>query len=190
MHIQSNGMVHAWRLLAVALLVIGMRQPAFGQSPAVEVFVGFSHLPADGDDYPREASQGVQASVAGNFNRWFGVVADFGAQFGSSSDLGPRAPGIVAHTKVYQYLAGPCFTARTEKFDVFVQALAGGATGRSGIVGFSDSGLTFGGGGGVAFRLGDRGAIRAQLDLLGSFVDILEDNVRLGVGVAMRFGGS
>ena len=190
MSTQSKFIIHARRLLVCTLLLVGVR-PAFGQAhPTVEVFVGFSHLPANGDDYPREASQGVQGSVAGNFNRWFGVVADFGAQFGTSSNLGPRAPGVVAHTKVYQYLAGPCFTARADRVDVFVQALAGGATGRSGIVGFSDSALTFGGGEGVAFRLGDRGAIRAQLDLLGSFVDIPEDNVRFGVGVAMRFGGS
>lgn len=38
-------------------------------------------------------------------------------------------------------------------------------------------------------RLTDRCAFRAQADYLGNFVDILEDNIRIGLGVAISFGG-
>ena len=165
---------------------------AFAQTdyPPVEVFGGFSILPADGDDFPRQTSFGFQASIRGNLSRVFGILADFGGQYRTVSNLGPNFPGVVAKTSVYQYLVGPSFTARRERFDAFGHALIGGAKGHSGISGFSDSGLTLGGGGGVDFRLTDRSAFRAQVDYLGSFVDILEDNFRIGLGVAISFGGS
>ena len=174
------------------LLWAAMAAPAFAQAdyPRVEVFGGFSILPADGDDFPRETSFGFQASVRGNFSRVFGIVADFGGQYRTVSDLGPNFPGVVAKTSVYQYLVGPSFTARRERFDVFAHGLVGGARGHSGISGFSDSGLALGGGGGVDVRLTDRSAFRAQVDYLGSFVDILEDNLRIGLGLAIGFGGS
>jgi hypothetical protein len=39
--------------------------------------------------------------------------------------------------------------------------------------------------------LGDHIAIRVvQLDYIGSFVDILEDNARVGFGMVIKFGGS
>ena len=118
----------------------------------------------------------------------FGIVADFGGQYRTASNLGSGFPGVVAKTSVYQYLAGPSFTARREQFEGFAHGLVGGARGQSGISGFSDSGLTLGGGGGVDVRVGDRTAVRAQIDYLGSFVDILEDNIRVGLGIAIRFG--
>ena len=61
---------------------------AFAQTPvpAVEIFGGYSLLPANGDDFPRQTSHGVQTSLTGNLTRWFGIVGDFGMQF----EYGPR----------------------------------------------------------------------------------------------------
>ena len=178
----------AWGLV----LLVGTTQPVFAQEryPRAEIFGGFSILPANGDDFPRQTSFGFQTSIRGNLTRAFGIVADFGGQYRTASNLGPGFPGVVAKTSVYQYLVGPSFTASREQFDVFAHGLVGGARGQSGISGFSDSGLMLGGGGGVDVRVGDRTAVRAQIDYLGSFVDILEDNIRIGFGVAIRFGGS
>ena len=179
------------RLIMLGLLLwLAATERALAQDgyPRVEVFGGFSILPANGDDFPRQTSFGFQTSVRGNLTRAFGIVADLGGQYRTVSNLGPGFPGVVAKTSVYQYLVGPSFTARRERFDVFGHGLVGGARGRSGISGFSDSGLTLGGGGGVDVRVGDRTAVRAQVDYLGSFVDILEDNIRVGLGVAIRFG--
>ena len=174
------------------VLLVARTQPVFAQDSyrRAEIFGGFSILPADGDDFPRRTSFGFQTSFKGNLTRAFGIVADFGGQYRTVSNLGPGFPGVVAKTSVYQYLAGPSFTARREGFDLFAHGLVGGARGRSGIGGFSDSGLTLGGGGGVDVRVGDRTAVRVQVDYLGSFVDILEDNIRVGLGVAIKFGGS
>jgi hypothetical protein len=166
-------------LFGPLLLFVAMLPSAFGQDthPRLEIFGGASYLPADGNDFPRENSPGFQAGIAANVNRWFSIAADFGAHYGG------------ANTSVYQYLVGPRFTKRHQRTSVFVHALAGGATGRTRQPGFSDNGLTFGWGGGLDFHLTDRFAIRAiQFDYLGSFADVLEDNVRMGAGIVIKLG--
>jgi len=172
-------------------LIVGGRQLAFAQRdlPKVEVFGGFSYLPAGGEDFPRENSYGFQFSACGNVNRWFGVVADVGGQYKKVTDLGPGFPGVTANTSVYEYMAGPRFSLRRDRYTAFFHGLAGGAKGDSGIAGFSDSSFAFGVGGGLDVHLGDRISVRAiQMDYIGSFVDILEDNVRLGFGIVIRLG--
>jgi hypothetical protein len=158
----------------------------------VEIFGGYSLLPANGDDFPRQTSHGVQVDVAGNFTRWFGVFGDFGVQFDTARSLGPGFEGLVARSTVREFLVGPRFTARSEVADVFVHGLFGSSTGDAGadFEGFSDSGLTFGGGGGIDVRIARRLAVRAQFDLLGSFADIVEGNSRFGLGLVVRLGGS
>jgi hypothetical protein len=161
-----------------------------------EVFGGFSYLPAGPEDFPREASYGFQAGIARNFTRWFGLVLDFGAQYGSSSGVvrsgtvvqQPPGSGTVS-TSVYEYLAGPRFTLRTPKANVFAHFLVGGASGRTSLgIPFSDTELAIGAGAGVDVHLTSRIAIRAvQFDYLGSFTDMLEDNVRVGAGIVFKF---
>ena len=179
-------------VLSVLLLAIVPRPVAAQDHPSVDVFGGYSLLPADGDDFPRQTSHGFQAAVTGHLNRWFGIVGDIGAQFNTATDLGFNFQGRVAKTTVWQYLVGPRFTARTEGVDMFVHGLFGTSTGDAGpnFEGFSDSGLTFGGGGGVDVRMTRRFSVRAQFDLLGSFADIVEGNSRFAVGGVVRFGGS
>ena len=155
-------------LLTLFFLGLGARalpHPVWAQSqPSMDVFAGYSMLPADGDDFPRQTSHGLQVSVAGHFNRWFGVFGDIGAQFDRSKDPGPRCQGRVANVTVRQLLVGPRFTARFERVDVFGHGLFGVATGDAGpdFSGFSDSGLTFGGGGGIDVRASRRFAVRVQ----------------------------
>jgi hypothetical protein len=185
----------AGRALGFGLfLLVAASQTAFAQGgrPRVEVFGGFSYLPANvATDFPRDDSYGFQGSVAVNFNHWFGVVGDFGGQYRTVTDLGPNWPGVTAETSVYEFLVGPRFSLRRDRVTVFAHALVGGAKGNAGLAGFSDSELAVGGGGGLDIALNRRIAIRAvQFDYIGSFVDILEDNVRLGFGVVVKLGGS
>ena len=179
--------------ICLVLLLLGaVPGPALAQGhPSVDVFVGYSILPASGDDFPRQTSHGVQASVTGHLNRWFGIVGDIGAQFNTARRLGPGFEGRVARSTVRQYLVGPRFTSRSERVEVFGHGLFGISTGDAGpgFSGFSDSGLTFGGGGGVDLRVSPRMAVRAQYDLLGSFADIVEGNSRFAVGVVIKVGG-
>jgi len=159
-----------------------MIQPAFAQDehPRVEIFGGASYLPADNMDFPRNDSFGFQTSINGNFNRWFGIVGDVGGQYN-------RTP----HTSVHEFLAGPRFTKRTKRVTVFGHVLVGASVGHTSIQGFSDRGFTLGGGGGFDINLSPRIAIRPlQLDYIGSFVDILENNFRFGSGVVFKFGGN
>ncbi len=167
--------------------------PVFAQNsyPNAEIFGGFSYLPANGMDFPRKNSFGFQASVTGNITRSFGIVGDFGGQYRKVSDLGPGYPGMTANTSVFEYLAGPRFAARGERVTAFVHALVGGAAGRSSLAGFSDRQFAFGGGGGLDVNLNRHIAIRAiQIDYIGSFVDIVEHNARLGFGIVIKLGGS
>src|SRR5262245_18334941 len=154
----------------------------------LELFGGYSFLPADGNDFPRTASSGFQGSVAANINRWFGVVGDVGGHYSRSSDLGFNFRGITVKTSVYEFLAGPRFTLR-RNVSPFVHGLVGTASGHTNLGGFSDSGFTLGVGGGVDAAINRRLAARVQIDALGSFTDILEGNLRVGVGLVARLGG-
>jgi len=149
-----------------------------GTAPRFELFGGASYLPSDSMDFPRENSFGFQTNVTGNINRWFGITGDFGGQYGK----GP--------TSVYEYFVGPRFTKRLSRSSVFFNVLIGSAAGHTNRPGFSDQELAFGGGGGFDFQISRRISIRPlQVDYIGSFVDILEDNLRFGSGIVFTFGG-
>jgi hypothetical protein len=178
--------------LAASLSGFAGPAPALAQaSPAVEVFAGYSLLPANSDDFPRKTSHGLQVSVAANLNRWFGVFGDLGAQFDSATYPDPVYAGLVAKSTVREFFLGPRFTARSAKIDVFAHGLFGVVQGDAGddFSGFSDTGLALGGGGGVDMRVHRRLAVRAQFDLFGSFADIVEVNSRFGLGLVARLGG-
>jgi opacity protein-like surface antigen len=175
-----------------AALLVALPDRAGAQShPVVDLFAGYSLLPANGDDYPRQTSHGLQVGVTGHLTEWFGLFADVGAQFDRSNSRESARSGREATVTVYELLAGPRLTARFEGLDVFAHGLVGLATGDAGpgFAGFSDSGLTFGGGGGTDIRVTPRVAARIQYDLIGSFADIVEGNSRFAVGVVVRMGG-
>jgi len=188
---ETSKLCAAIRLLFGLLLLMVVEQPGFAQRshPRAEFFGGFSYLPAGIADFPRKDSYGFQASLCGNMNRWFGVVADLGGQYSKTSDLGPGWPCVTASTSVYEYMAGPRFAVRRRKFNFFTHALVGRANGHSNLAGFSDNSVALAGGGGLDINLGDHLALRVfQLDYIGSFADILEENVRLGFGLVIKLG--
>jgi len=180
------------RLLAGFTMFLASAVPAVAQTadhPRVEFFAGYSLLPANGDDFPRATSHGVQIGAQGNVNRWFGVFGEVAVHKSTATDLGPSFAGQVARTTVTQWLVGPRFTARGDRVNVFGHALFGTSKGDAGagFEGFSDSGVTFGGGGGVDVAVNRRFAVRGQFDLIGSFADIVEGNSRLFLGGVLRF---
>jgi len=172
-------------LLLTALLAV----PAMGQDeyPKAEIFGGFSYLNADttplsdlfGVEVGRQNALGFQASVAGNFHKNVGIVADFGAQF-------KGVEGVTAHT--YEYLFGPQFNSRTEKANVFFHGLFGGASIAGG--GISYNGLALGIGGGVDVKISDHLAFRVmQVDYIPSHLGgVWEHSFRLGVGIVFTGG--
>src|SRR6185436_4643538 len=166
------------RIAAALMILLASSAPARAQTsalPRAEIFAGYSLLPANGDDFPRATSHGFQIGVQGNVNRWFGVFGEVAMHKSTATDLGPSFAGQVARTTVTQWLVGPRFTARGGRVNVFGHALFGTSKGDAGagFEGFSDSGITFGGGGGVDVAINRRFAVRGQFDLIGSFADIV-----------------
>jgi len=176
-------------LVVLTFMLVSVPAQAGAQPvpPSVELFAGYSLLPAGGDDFPRVTSHGLQVGVAFNLTRWFGVAGEFGQQWSRTSDLGPNFAGLTARTTVREYLVGPRFSGRGARAEAFVHAWVGGATGDADgtFSGFSDSGLAVGGGGGFDVRLGRGMSWRTQFDYVGSFADIVENNTRFATGLAI-----
>ena len=150
--------------------------------PRVEVFGGY----ANGG-----SSQGWNASIAGNVNKWFGVVADFGGQYSNVKEV-----DFQEKIKSKTYLFGPQVSFRYKRVTPFVRVLVGGATVKTNAVesgqtfSFSDSSFVVAGGGGLDVRVNKRIAIRAfQLDYMRTkFFGESQHNGRLSFGVVFRFG--
>jgi len=87
----------------VCLLVLVLALPASAQDyPKAEIFGGFSFAIVDDPiDFEREAFLGFQTRFAGNLNKSFGIVGDFGGHY-RALDLGGRA---------YEFMVGPRFTS-------------------------------------------------------------------------------
>jgi len=119
--------------------------------------------------------QGGSIAIAGNLNRWFGIVGDFGGYHTAGLDT-------------FTFLAGPRLTARNGSgVNPFAQFLVGGAhvTASSAINPFAISA-----GGGVDLPMAGAVGLRPQVDYIamranGSTVNTL----RVSVGVVFRFGG-
>jgi len=101
-------------------------------TPRIEWFLGYSFWRA----MPTASSNrmgylhGGSTSVAFNFNRYVGVVADFGGF--SNSRLTLLSPNVSqtvdANGSAYTYALGPRFSYRkSERFSLYFQALFGGA---------------------------------------------------------------
>ena len=97
--------------------------------PAVDLFVGYSFVRFSTNTFVNSTTtsketfnwHGITGALAGNVNRWFSLVGDFGAY--RIKDLPPSISG-----SAYTYLFGPQFSHRGEHWTPFVHALFGGAT--------------------------------------------------------------
>ena len=143
---------------------------------------------------------GFTGALAGNVNRWFSLVGDFGVY--RINDLPPSVTG-----SAYTYLFGPQFSRRGERWTPFVHALFGAArlaniqastipTGspffnRS----FSQNSFATALGGGLDVNLNKHIGIRVfQFEyLLTKFTDggdNKQDNLRASAGLVLHFGGN
>ncbi|HEX3091280.1 MAG TPA: OmpA family protein [Candidatus Angelobacter sp.] len=91
--------------------------------PAVDLFVGYSFVRFSTNAGVKETFNwhGLTGALAGNINRWFSLVGDFGAY--RIKDLPPSITG-----SAYTYLFGPQFSHRSQHWTPFVHALFGAAT--------------------------------------------------------------
>jgi opacity protein-like surface antigen len=161
-------------------------------APKVEVFGGYSYLRINpGSGFSGINLNGWNASVAGNFNRWLGVKADFSGNYGSPSITFPGPTTISVNTKVHNFLFGPQISARRDRFTVFGHALFGGThvNGSTFGVSASDTGFGMAFGGGLDVKVHDHFALRlGQADyLLTRISGDNQHNFRYSAGVVLRF---
>lgn len=193
------------RILFIAALLTVLSVPAMAQeAPAIEVFGGYSFLRTEGGG----SLNGWNASVAGNFNRYFGLVGDFSGHYGSQ-DLRldftpPGSPGSItaranSDSSIHSLLFGPRLSyRRNEKLTPFMHSLFGlshlrtKATLRLGdLVSEIDSGdnaFTMAIGGGLDLKLSESIGLRLfQADyVLTSFGNSSQSNARVSVGIVIR----
>jgi outer membrane protein OmpA-like peptidoglycan-associated protein len=187
---------------------------ASGQYPKAELFVGYSYLraiPAPTTGNRLMWMNGGSTSLALNFNRYLGIVGDFGAytnsqmrfQGGYWSTVDVDNPNVGA----FSYLFGPRISFRSQsRVTPFVQALFGGMhanevslTGCTFSCTFLPSENTFAlaAGGGLDIRVRRHFAIRLiQAEyVMTRFPDYStgltasQNDMRLSSGIVFRFGG-
>lgn len=204
-------------LSVVAMLILFPVTVAAQQTPAADVFGGYSYLrvrPGEGIDGFN--LNGWNASVAFHGNSWIAFVGDFSGHYGSpllavdgtngtadiqgSVFIEPQIGSngdIKVKTRVHNYLFGPRFTARPgERAEVFLHALFGGSRASFSVNGFSESENAFALaiGGGVDVRASDHVAFRLfQADYLLTRFGLDGDkmnqhNFRISTGVVFRIG--
>ena len=183
------------KVLVLAALLVLVSGVAMAQDhPKAEVFGGYSYLRINpgqgikGDNIPG----GWAASVAGNFNNWFGVAGDFSGHYGSP-DFGT---GVAIKTHVHTYTFGPRLSYRNnERITPFVHALFGGAhvNALGGVASENAFAMKFGGGldakvnDNFAIRVGQFDYILTRFDGPVSGTRANQHNFAFSTGIVIRF---
>ena len=201
-------------IVAVATLVAAL--PAAAQTPRIEVSGGYQFLSVSADldsidtgDVPvRNVDQslptGWYVDLAGNLNRYIGVVFAAGGNYKSMSESATFA-GLAASAsvdlKVHEFMGGVRYSVRAHPTVVpFGQFLVGAINGSAkvtasasivGSPGFSFSGETSGtdmvlqAGGGMQLRLTDKFGVRVGADYMRILADEGVNAFRFGAGVVL-----
>jgi outer membrane protein OmpA-like peptidoglycan-associated protein len=169
-------------VLVMLMLPVALMAQDF---PKAELFGGFSYQrTTDGINM-----NGWNASIAGNVNSWFGLVADFDGYYKTAIP----AKGNVGSTQYreHAFLFGPQFSYRKDpRITPFFHTLFGGAH-TSGRVSPMTA-FTMALGGGVDLNASQHFAIRLiQADYyMTRWGGQTQNNLRLSVGAVYRFGGA
>ena len=169
-------------ILLVGLLLLTAATSQAQDTPGAEVSAGYSFVRL-GVSYGVNQN-GASVSVAGNFNRWLGLVGDVGGYHTSGA-------GVTFNT--YTYMGGPRVSYRnSSRVTPFAQVLVGGARGSLNGFGTSGSGngFAYSAGGGVDLGVTKHLAMRPQLDYIGMrFPGNTVHTVRGSFGIVFCFGG-
>lgn len=176
------------RILLIAVVMTTTAIAARAQDvPKFEFGVLYNVLVADIDVLDNETVHGYGLTAQANVNRWFAVVAEWGANHGASGPVTVQDFGTLRvipemDTRYQTFLAGPRVTMRKGRFNVFGHYLLG--YGNTKVEdeqsGFRDGNGEFamGLGGGLDLFIGKKVSLRlAQLDYVPIHTDI---NARLG----------
>ena len=175
------------KFFVLAALLVFVSGVAVAQDhPKAELFGGYSYLRVNpgqgvsGENFPG----GWHASIAGNFNNWFGIAGDFSGHY-------KKIAGVRVNTHTFMF--GPRISYRkNEKFTPFAHVQFGGAHAGSG--GSSESAFAVAIGGGVDAKINDTFAFRvAQFDYALTRFDgpvsgtkANQHNFRFSTGIVIR----
>ena len=171
------------RFALLILVLVCLSLTAFAADvPKGDVFGGFSIAHSKAGT-ASTTSYGWQASGAYNVNKLVGVVADFGGQY--------KSVGTVKNHS-YQYLFGPRFNARMDKYTAFAEAFYGGNRSSSGTTSSSNFAMAYGGG--IDVQVGKIIVRAIQFDWIpsrskvGTTTSWSKNNTRYGFGVVFPLG--
>ena len=159
-----------------------------------DIFVGysFSRENAAVGTPPTVNLNGWEGSLEGKFLPWIGIVADFGAGYGSTTEAVPAVPCPIPcrsnHINVrrYTYLFGPRVSIPIGKFTPFAHALFGAGHIDDG--GITDTSFATAIGGGLDYKLIKGVAWRVQADDVHTrFFGGGQDHLRFSTGIDFRF---
>lgn len=156
------------------------------------IFVGYSFSRAQVFQGNTVNLNGWEGSLEGKFLPWIGIVADFGAGYGSNSLAFPITcpiPGCGPTTnsvRRYTYLFGPRVSIPIGRFTPFAHALFGAAHENG--VGATDTSFATAIGGGLDYKLIKGLAWRVQGDELHTnLFGTGENHFRFSTGIDFRF---
>jgi len=189
----------------------------YNGTPKVELFLGYTYLravPTQADGNRMMWLNGGSTSLAYNFNRHLGLVADFGGY--DDSQIRFNITGIIPSTVVnasgtaYTYLLGPRLSFRSQRrITPFAQVLFGGVhasdvTISSGCTGIgctvlpAENKFAITAGGGMDFRVQRHFSIRilqaeylmTRFENTNTGAGATQNDMRLSSGIVFRFGGN
>ena len=179
------------RLFAgIAIVAFVSAGAAFAQIPTSgNIFIGYSYSRENAvpGGLPTVNINGWEGSLEGKFLPWIGLVADFGAGYGSSTEFVPATGGPSRiDVRRYTYLFGPRVSVAVGKFTPFAHALFGAAHVNDG--GITDTSFASAVGGGLDYRLIHGIAWRVQGDEVHTrFFGGGQDHFRFSTGIDFRF---
>ena len=180
------------KIAGIALAVVVVAGSAFAQIPTSgNIFIGYSYTRTN--SFANTVNlNGWEGSLEGKFLPWIGIVADFGAGYGSDNTGFPIACVITgcrirgASVRKYTYLFGPRASIAIGRFTPFAHALFG--AGHINDRGNTDTSFATAVGGGLDYKLIKGVAWRVQGDNVHTnFFGSGENHFRFSTGIDIRF---
>jgi len=174
---------------AIGLFIFVLAAAASAQIPRGNIFVGYSF--GRTNSVGRTVSlNGWEGSLEGKFLPWVGLVADFGAGYGTDNRTIPGCPLNCPFrgnsVRRYTYLFGPRLSISVGRLTPFAHFLIG--AGHLNARGVSDTTFATAAGGGLDYRLIPGLAWRLQLDdVHTNFFSTGENRIRFSTGLTLRF---
>ena len=122
--IRFVGYLPAPALAFLVMEALGVSSSASAQIPKVEISAGYQVLHALNDTLP----VGWYVDLAGNVNRWFGIVGEIGGAYGTKGEAISISQTVDVTSKLHTFMGGVCLSARiNRRIILFHPVLIGGA---------------------------------------------------------------